>query len=99
MSLQPIAQRIAAINHLCLAVGKDLRKIGEGQKREGLIVEIEGRVDEFAVGIGQRTVKATRLQVDPVEIGDAIAGHRLPIARPATPPGLGKAIDLTRLDP
>ena len=98
MGFNPRAQRIAALDHLCLAARENLRQIGKGQEGEGLIVEIEGWIDKIAIRIRQRAIKAAWLQVDAVEIGKPMGCGRLPIAGPSAPPGLCKAIDLTRLD-
>lgn len=97
MSLEPSPEIVAAPRHLGSTLRQGFRHMGEGKQGEGLVVEIERSIDQLAVGIRQRPVKAARPSVDTIEIEQAAFGGCAPVSIPAAPARRGETVDLPGL--
>ena len=83
--------------HLVPALGKACSRLCGGKQRKGLIVEIEGGVDQPARLVGKVAVKAVFKAVDLLEPGKPVQERVFPRSLPAMLAGGGETIGLTRL--
>ncbi|SPZ46546.1 Uncharacterised protein [Agrobacterium tumefaciens] len=83
--------------HLVPALGKAGGRLCGGEKRKGLIVKIEGGVDQPAGLVGKVAVKAVFKAINLLEPEETVQERIFPRPLPSVLAGGGKTIGLTRL--